>query len=347
MEKTDSRTLTVEALNERRRMAVKMRLAGKSHAEVSRITGLTRATTIKAVNCYREGGMKAVDVGRGGRQEGEGRKLTREQEIAIQALIYDHTPDQLKLGFALWTRSAVAELIEQKFGICLPVRTVGNYLKRWGFTPQKPMRKAYEQRPEAVKAWLEEEYPLIKARAKTEDVEIFWGDETGLRTDDVRGRSYSPKGQTPVVRVHQGKRENVSVISAVTNRGKVLWMVLKHALNTELFLDFLERLIKDAKRKVFLIVDNLKVHHAKVVQAWLEGHRDQIELFYLPSYSPELNPDEGLNANLKAAMRHQPPRKTKKTLQAATEEHLRLLEESPDRVKAFFQNEPVKYAAAA
>ena len=221
---------------------------------------------------------------------------------------------------------------------------MGKYLARWGFTPQKPMKKAYEQSPAAVKKWLDEDYPVIAARAKAEGAEIHWGDESGLRSNDVRGRSFAPKGQTPVVRVNN-KRHGLSVISTVTNKGQMRWRIFDGALNTKILIDFLRRLIKGASKKLFLILDNLRVHHAKPVKAWLAEHRPAIEVFYLPSYSPELNPDEMLNANLKAAVTTKAPNRRKGQLKAAAIGHLRHLQKSPAKVKQFFQKESVKYAA--
>src|SRR5258706_1595107 len=297
MERTDARKLGVEALNERRRRAVKLRLSGMKLDDVAAQAELSKGTIIAAMKAYQAGGWSAVMVGERGRDTGDGRTLTLAQEASIRRMICDKTPDQMKMPFALWNRAAVGELIRQQTGLRMPVRTVGHYLRRWGFTPQKAMKKAYEQRPAEVKAWLSEEYPAIAARAKEQGAEIHWGDETGLRSDDVRGRGYAPKGQTPVVRVCS-KRENVSLISTVTNQGKVRWMVFDGALNAKILIDFFKRLIKDAQRKVFLILDNLRVHHARLVREWLDEHLDQIEVFYLPSYSPEL-PDECLNADLK------------------------------------------------
>ncbi len=162
----------------------------------------------------------------------------------------------------------MSQLIEQRFGIKLPVRTMGLYLARWGFTPQKPMKKAYEQSPSAVKKWLDEDYPVIAARAKAEGAEIHWGDESGLRSDDVRGRGSAPKGKTPVIRVNN-KRHGLSVISTVTNKGQMRWRIFDGALNASILIEFLRRLIKGATKKLFLILDNLRVHHAKPVKAWL------------------------------------------------------------------------------
>ena len=344
MKRQDSRTLPIAVLNERRRRAVKLRLSGMKLAEVSAQTELSKTTIIAACKAYAAGGWKAVAVKRRGRSTGDGRRLSAPQEAEIRRLICERTPDQLKMSFALWNRNAVRELMYTRFGIDVPVRTVGHYLRRWGFTPQKPLKRAYEQRPAEVRRWLDEQYPAIAERAKHEGAEIHWGDETGLRSDDVRGRGYAPRGQTPLIRVNQ-RRENVSLISTGTNQGKVRWMVLNGAMNTAKLIAFLQRLVKDAQRKVFLILDNLRVHHAKVVKAWLAQHVEQIEVFYLPSYSPELNPDECLNADLKAAVTTQAPVRTKGQLKSMAIAHMRKLHNSPTRVMKYFQHRPVRYAA--
>lgn len=344
MEPTNGKRLSTAVLNERRRQAVKLRLSGMKLAGVAETVGLTQGTIISAMKSYKAGGWKAVAVGARGRSVGDGRTLSVEQETSTRRIICDRTPDQLKMPYALWTRSAVGELIEQQFGIKLPVRTVGHYLERWGFTPQKPIRKAYEQRPAEVKRWLEEDYPAITQRAKAEGAEIHWGDETGLRSDDVRGRSYAPKGRTPVVQVCSN-RESLALISSVTNQGKVRWMVFDGALNAKILIRFLKRLLEAAQRKVFLILDNLRVHHAKVVRQWLATQVERIEVFYLPSYSPELNPDECLNADLKQAVTTKAPARSKGQLKKATVAHLRKLSKSPQRIKNYFQHQPVRYAA--
>ncbi|MEO6697675.1 MAG: IS630 family transposase [Gammaproteobacteria bacterium] len=344
MEKQDARTLSMQALADRRRRAVRLREKGVQVNDVAHACELSRGTVIAAHKAYRLGGWAGVALKPRGRPRGVGRRLSAEQESEVQKLICDKTPDQIKMPYALWSRRAVMELIGQRFKIKLPVRTVGLYLSRWGFTPQKPMKKAYEQRPADVKAWLANSYPAIAGRAQAEGAEIHWGDETGLRSDDVRGRSFAPKGKTPVVRVNS-KRENVGLISTVTNQGKLRWMVLNGALDSDQLIAFLKRLVKDAKRKVFLILDNLRVHHAKLVKAWLAIHTDEIEVFYLPSYSPELNPDEMLNADLKQAVTTKAPARTKGQLLKATTRHMRKLQKSPERVKSYFEHAPVKYAA--
>ena len=239
----------------------------------------------------------------------------------------------------------MGQLIEQEFGIRLQVRTIGKYLARWGFTPQKPIKKAYEQRPEAVQQWLQQEYPAIERRAKTEGAEIHWGDETALVNTDVRGRSYAPAGKTPVTMAVGGTRHKLSMIATVTNQGKARWMIIDDAFNADKLIEFLQALIKDAGKKVFLILDNLRVHHSKPVKAWLAERVSQIEVFYLPSYSPELNPEERLNADLKQAMGKKVPVRTKAKLREAANEHMLMIEQSPERVKSFFGDPKVKYAA--
>lgn len=345
MERSDSRRLPVPVLNERRRRAVVLHLRGMTLDEVSTVCELSRNTVIDAMKAYRAGGWDAVPVREHrGPPKGEGCLLDAQQQEAMRALIRDHAPDELGLPFLLWSRPAVTALIERETGVRLAVRTAGKYLKRWGYTPQKPLNKAYEQNPAAVQRWLDEDYPAIARRAAAEGGEIYWGDETGLRSDDVRGRSYAPQGDTPVVRPNH-RREKAGLISAVTNKGVLRWMMLEKAINVMLLIDFLKRLAHDAERKVFLILDNLRVHKAPEVKEWLARHREKIEVFYLPSYSPELNPDELLNADLKEAIGKQAPKRRKGELRKALIGHLRKLGKLPERIRQFFRAPQVAYAA--
>lgn len=344
METKDMRTLSPEARYERRVQVIRLRKAGLTYDAIAAQTGLTRTGVFDICKRYATGGAKALTDKPGGRKAGEHRVLSPGQEAEVRKLICDKTPDQLKMPYALWTRGAVAELIAHRFGIRLPVRTMGLYLSRWGFTPQKPIRKAYEQSSAAVRQWLDTDYPVIARRAKAEGAEIHWGDETGLRSDDVRGRSFAPKGETPVVRINS-KREGLSIISSVTNKGAMRWKIFEGALNTDILIDFLRRLIKGADKKVFLILDNLRVHHSKPVKAWLLKHKDRIEVFYLPSYSPELNPDEMANADLKQSVTSKAPARTKAQLVKLASSHLRSVQKRPERVRSYFQHDPVRYAA--
>ncbi|AAW73928.1 endonuclease DDE [Xanthomonas oryzae pv. oryzae] len=344
MEATDMRSLSRDARHERRVQVIRLRKAGQTYDEIAAQTGLSRTGVFDICKRHDVAGAKALRDAPSGRRSGDGRLLDAAQEALVRKLITDKTPDQLKMPYALWTRAAVSQLIEQRFGIRLPVRTMGLYLARWGFTPQKPMKKAYEQSPAAVRKWLDEDYPVIAARAKAEGAEIHWGDESGLRSDDVRGRGFAPKGQTPVIRVNS-KRHGLSVISTVTNKGQMRWRIFDGALNTNILIDFLRRLIKGASKKLFLILDNLRVHHAKPVKAWLAEHADAIEVFYLPSYSPELNPDEMANADIKQAVTTLAPARTKLQLVKATARHLRSVQRQPERIRKYFEHGPVRYAA--
>ncbi len=344
METTDMRSLSRDARHERRVQVIRLRKTGLTYDAIAAQTGLSRTGVFDICKRHEEGGAKALRDEVGGRKLGEFRTLTAEQEREVQRLIRDKTPDQIKLPYALWSRGAVAELIAARFGIRIPVRTMGTYLKRWGFTPQKPIRRAYEQSPAAVRHWMDTAYPDIAARARKEGAEIHWGDETGLRSDDVRGRSFAPVGETPVIRINS-KRAGLSIISTVTNKGQMRWKIFDGALNADILIDFLRRLIKGATKKVFLILDNLRVHHSKPVKAWLAKHTEAIEVFYLPSYSPELNPDEMANADIKQAVTKQASARTKLQLVKAASRHLRSVQKQPERVRRYFQHDPVKYAA--
>ena len=344
MKTTDMRSLSHDARHERRVQVIRLRAAGKTYDEIAEQTGLSRTGVFDICKRHEMGGAAALKDKVGGRKLGEDRLLTAAQERQIQRLIQDKTPDQIKLPYALWSRQAVAELILDQLGIAVAVRTMGTYLKRWGFTPQKPLRRAYEQSPAAVKQWMDTSYPDIAARAKREGAEIHWGDETGLRSDDVRGRCFAPKGETPVIR-DNSKREGLSIISTVTNKGQMRWKIFDGALNSDILIDFMRRLIKGASKKIYLILDNLRVHHSKPVKAWLAKHTDAIEVFYLPSYSPELNPDEMANADIKQAVTKQAPARTKLQLVKAASRHLRSVQKQPERIRRYFQHDSVKYAA--
>ena len=342
--KIDARKLSSEVQEEKRKQAIRLHKKGKRYKEIADLVEVHFETIGKWVRAYRAAGMKALSSDVRGRRQGAGRKLTQEQEKTIQPLIVDKTPDQLKMVYALWTRKAVLELIEDQFGIKLAIRTVGNYLSSWGFTPQKPLKRAYEQSPAKVQKWLDESYPAIKEKAKGEDAEIYWGDETGVRSDSQYGRGYAPVGKTPVIKL-SAKRRSTNMISAITNQGKVRFQIYDGRMNADQLIQFMKRLVKDAKRKVFLILDNLRVHHAKKVTQWLANHSEQIEVFYLPAYSPELNPDEYLNCDLKHGIHSKRPARNQKQLKAKVLSHMRMLQKQPKRVVKYFCHTKISYAA--
>lgn len=344
MERRDFRSIGRAAQEELRRRALVLIEQGMSQTEAARVVGVQRQTVNIWHKRYRERGEESVlDGRRVSPRRGKG-VLTAEEAQKVQRWIADKMPDQLKLPFALWTARAVLELIERRFGKRLGLSTVQLYLERWGLSPQKPLARARERSPAAISAWLERDYPLIARRAKTERAAIYWGDETGISNQDQIGRSWAPKGQTPVV-ARTAKRITQSLISAVSNRGLMRFMLYDVALNAERFIAFLRRLTKDAAQKVFLIVDNLRVHHAKRVKAWLASHLHEIELFYLPAYAPDHNPDEYLNNDLKQKLRQKPQPASKEDLIKNTRTLLRAIQRSPARVQAYFRPDAVQYAA--
>ncbi len=344
MKHVDMRKLPAAAQEERRRQVIGLRKRGLTYKAIAAQVGLSQTGVFDICKRFAARGAKGLVSQPRGRKPDEQRLLDVAQETEVRRLICRHTPDELDLPFALWSRAAVQEVIQQHCGVVLAVRTVGKYLARWGFTAQKPIRRAYEQNPAAVRRWLGRDYPAIVAAARRARGTIFWGDETGLRSDDVRGRSYAPRGRTPVVRVCH-RRAGLGLISAVSNRGAVRWMVLDGAVNAPALIRFLERLIREVPRKVFLILDRLRVHRAARVCDWLAEHRARIEVFYLPAYSPELNPDEGLNADLKQVVTRKAPARSKQQLKRAAISHLRRLSRSPARIRSYFRHKPVRYAA--
>jgi transposase len=315
-----------------------------TQAEAALAVGVHRQTVNIWRQRYRERGEDGLlDGRRVSPRRGQGR-LTGDEARRVGDWIADGTPDRLGLPFALWTSRAVRELIERRLAKRLGLSTVQLYLQRWGLTPQKPLVRAKQRQPAAIAAWLGTTYPAIARRARAAGAVIYWGDETGISNQDQVGRSYAPKGRTPVI-ARTAKRVTRSMIAAVSNRGLMRFMLYEGALNADQFIAFLRRLIADAGRKVFLIVDNLKVHKAGKVQAWAESHAHEIELFHLPSYAPDHNPSEYLNNDLKQQLRRQPQAGSKEELIGRTRSVLRAIQRSPERVRAYFTPEPVRYAA--
>jgi transposase len=341
----DFRKLDPATQAELRRVAVAMVETGKTRVEAAAAVGVNRRFVGEWVAAARRFGEAALAGGRRGRRPGEQKALSPSQEQKIRRLIADRCPDQLGLPFALWTREAVGALVEREAGVRLSASALGRALRAWGFTAQRPARRAIERREPEVRAWLRHEYPAIAARAKAEGTEIHWADETGLSNQANYGRSFAPRGKTPVL-PRPATRVSQSMISSLTNRGTLRFMVYDGALTAATFLVFLRRLVKGAAgRKLFVIADNLRVHRARRVTAWVKANAGRIELFYLPSYAPEHNPDEFLNNDVKQAMaRRQVPR-DKASLKAGLTSYMRGLQRRPAKVRAFFQAPSVRYAA--
>lgn len=343
MEEVDARSLSPKAQERIRQLAVKAVLDGKKQVEVAKLYGVTRRAISNWLKAYRNAGFQALKAKPKGRPKGG--SLLPWQAAQIAKAVVDHHPEQLKLPFYLWTREAVTLLIHRKFGIRISLSTAGRYLKRWGFTPQKPVRRALEQNPQEVRNWLEREYPAIRQQAKSEKAQIFWGDEMGLRSDHAVGRSYGLRGQTPVI-VATGKRFGCNMISAITNQGRLNFMVFKSRFTTPVFLEFLNRLVRQSKRKVFIIVDRHPVHRSIKAKKWLEERSDKIRLFFLPGYSPELNPDELLNQDVKSNTIRKNRPSQQDELVKNLRSYLRKRQMQPYIVENYFQGKHVRYAAA-
>jgi len=344
MDQRDARTLTPEAQFEVRRQAVKLHEKGRNRLEIAEELEVNRNSVSEWIQTYEKHGWDALKPRKRGPKDGANMQLEESQQKSIRSKLIDNDPEQLKLPFALWTREAVGELIERETGLELDLRQVGRYLKRWGFTPQRPAKAAYQRCEAQVKRWLDEEYPAIEKKAKREGAEIHWADETGLKSHDHRGRGYAPKGQTPV-RKHNPQYEKVNMISSITNQGKLRFLCYTGSFGYRQFHRFLKKLILEAEgRKLVVIVDNLRVHHAKVIKRWLRRYQHLIEVHYLPSYCPDLNPDEYLNCDLKTELAKRPERREKGKWAETVEDTITEIANQPDRVASYFKAENIRYA---
>lgn len=341
----DARTLSQDAQHEVRRQAINLHLKGEGPSAIATAVDVHRNTVTNWIKRYKADGMSALSVGKRGPKPGSGLQLDADAQKKIRKHLIDKTPDQLKLPFALWTREAVGRLIEELTGEILDLRQVGRYLKRWGFTPQRPVKIAYQRCSKKVDHWLKNQYPAIKKQAQAEGSEIHWTDEAGLKSHDHRGRGYAPKGKTPV-RLHNPSYEKVNMISSVTNQGKLRFMCYEGSFDQRVFHRFLRGLIVEAAgRKIHVIVDNLRVHHGKIICRWIRRYNHLIEVHYLPSYSPDLNPDEYFNCDVKTELAKRPERRTKGKWRENVEGTLAELADQPERVVSYFKAKSIQYAA--
>jgi transposase len=343
MKQIDARKLSSKAQETIRLKAVGAVVGGMKQVAAAALFGVTRQAVGRWVKAHRAQGEQALEARKKGRPSGSGR-LRGWQAAAVVKLITDKEPRQLKMPFYLWTQKAVSHLIKRRFGVTLSRWQVGRYLKAWGMTPQKPVRKAYEQDPEKVGRWLREEYPAIRTRAKREKADIYWGDEMGMRSDHQTGTTYAPRGKTPKTTA-TGRRFSCSMISAVTNRGKLRFQLFKKMFIAPVLLRFLRGLLKDTKRKVFFILDGHPVHRSAAVRKWARENRDRIELFYLPSYSPELNPDELVNQDVKTNAVGRKPPHTLSQMVGNVRRYLKNRAADPEQVRRYFHHKDVRYAA--
>ena len=327
------------ATNEERVLAVQLMEAGRSPDEVAEILGVGRSSVFDWQKKYRESGLAALST-----KFASGRPtvLSDKQMIRLYSLIVGRNPRQYSFGFALWTRKLVARLIEQQFGVHLSLVTVGRILKKLGMSPQRPLYRAYQQDPEKVRAWKQETYPKIKAEAAEAGASIFFADEAGVRTDHHAGTTWAPIGRTPVV-VATGERKSVNMISAVTPTGELKFQLFEGSMNAERFIEFCRHLIDDSPRPVFLIVDGSSAHTAKAVTEFVTSTDGRLKIFFLPPYSPELNPDEWVWKNVKNDRVGRAVPMSKDDLHNIVLGALTRLQRLPELVRGFFGDPSLAY----
>jgi transposase len=297
----DARQLSDEVLQALRLRALRGCELGFTEADVADMLGVSPETVSRWWSAYASGGLEAVPGDRTGRPVGSGRTLSDDQSRHIRGRIDDHSPEESGIAAPLWSRRAVRELIRQELGIRMPVRTVGEYLRRWGYTAKRPRRRARKQDPEEVRRWLEETYPAIEGRAQEGGAEIPWCDETGVAADEHPRCGYAREGHPAMMEVPD-RHIRMNSISAISDEGTVRFMTSKGTTDAASSLVFLGRLLRTSTRKTFLIVDHLRAHEKGTVAGWVEAHKDRIEVSYLPCYAPELNPGEYLNNDLKGGV---------------------------------------------
>jgi len=346
IEKNDARKIDKSTLQYLRDRAINLRKNGKSNKETALILGVAAETTSRWYSKYKRDGKKALKVQKTGRPKNVGKTLSDEQERQIIRQLVDTNPQQLKFKFALWTREAVKHLIKHELDIDMPISTVGHYLKKWEFTSKKPIKRAYERKDEKIQKWLNEEYPKIKKQAKKEDAMIWWADETACVSLPSNLKGYAKKGaKIKPILTHPAQKFKINMISAITNTGKTMFSLYDESINVDRFIDFLQKVIKSSDKKVYMIVDNLRVHHAKLVTKWIEEHQDKIAIFYLPPYSPEFNPDEYLNQDYKRNANKNNIPFTKVQLRKNTEKYMNEISNNQQKVANFFKHPSIAYAA--
>jgi len=340
----DARQLSDEVLQALRLRALCGCELGFTETEVAAMLGVAHETVCRWWSAYADGGVDALPHDRSGRPLGSGRVLSDEQAAHIQQLLRSKSPEDLGIAAPLWNRRAVRDLIRQECDVALAVRTVGLYLQRWEFTAKRPRRHARDQDPEEVRQWLEETYPAIEARAEAEGAEIHWCDEVGVAADEHPARGYAPQGERATMDVPD-RHIRANQISTITNTGKVRFMTYTGTMTAALFLVFLGRFLRSTTGKVFLIIDRLQAHKTPEVKAWLAAHGDRIEVFELPRYAPELNPDEYLNNDLKGQVNEVGLPHDKYEVRSRIQAFMRKLVQLPAHVMSYFQHPSVQYAA--
>ena len=338
MNRKDGRAIPHAVREEIRKRAVSRVLAGESPAAVIEALGFHRSVIydwLKQYRRYGEGGLETKPI------SGRPRKFD-EALWADELRELIRPPRQLDFDDALWTRDMIRELLKRQFRVKVSPRTVSNILKRLDITVQRPRLKAVEQDPEAVKQWLQEGWPAIRAEAKVAGAVVYFGDESNLRSDAHRGTTWGIKGETPVV-PKTGRRFSLNLLSAVSPRGELRFMVTDKRVNAETFIEFLHRLLAGAERPIYLVLDGHPVHRSKKVRQFVERQDGRLKLFTLPSYSPELNPDELVWNVIKRKVSGRTTIESKDAMRSLVRSGLRKLQRSTETLKRLFHEKHVAY----
>lgn len=343
MKPQDARSLSADALDALRERVVAAVAGGMSQVEAARVFAVHRSAVNRWCRAAAAGGPDALKTRKRGRKPTAG-PLAPAQEADLLDAIRTRHPDDLGLADALWTRDAVGEYAARRFGVRRSRWVWGRWLRRRGFTPQRPARRAYQQDPADLARWRAEVYPGIRAEAKRCGAEVHWLDETGVRTDCTAGTSYSPRGRTPMTRV-SGRPARVNVISTLTNAGILRFGVFGGRFTAAVFLDFLRRLLRSTTGVVFLVLDGHPVHRSRKVAQWVAGNAARLRLFFLPPYCPELNPAEYLNHAVKDSVPRVRRARDGGELADQVRSYLRVVQHRRHLARRFFKAEPVCYAA--
>jgi transposase len=342
MRDNDGRKLDHKTLEQLRIRAVGQIEQGVHPDEVAQALGMTRAAVYAWLAKYREGGLEALKARP---VPGRPPKLSGPQLARLYGLVVGNDPRQLRFAFALWTRAMVRELIRREFSVRLSEVSVGRLLRSLGLSPQRPLYRAYQQNPEAVRRWKTEEYPSIRAAAKQAGATIYFVDEAGVRSDYHAGTTWAPIGQTPVVAT-TGDRFGVNLISAVTAKGKLRFAAYDGHLNGPMFIDFCRRLQHDSPGPVFLVLDGHPVHRSNAVKEFVVSTNGRLRLFFLPGYSPELNPGEWVWKNIKHDRIGRAGVSGPDDLKAKVLAALHRLQRLPHLVQGFFRDPSLRYVTA-
>lgn len=342
MKKLDGRQLDHKTLEEMRVRAVRAVQDGMHPEEVVKALGFGKRCIYNWLAAYRAGGFAQLKAKK---LFGRPMKLNPSQIAWLYRTVAGTTPLQHRFEFALWTIRLVQWLIHDEYRIKLSRSSVHRLMRQLGLSCQRPLHRAYEQDPVRVERWRNEEFPLIRKLAKEADAEIWFGDESGVRSDYHSGTTWSPKGTTPVVR-KTGQRFKFNLLSIINNRGEMRFMLTEDRVDNNLFIEFLRRLLTGVTRPVFLILDSHPVHRSRAVRDFATSTEGKLRLFFLPGYAPELNPDEQVWNEVKYRRVGRRSPRTKEQLRRLLTSAMFALQKLPHLIRSFFQLPGTRYAAA-